>query len=69
MRKERANAVQLADMIASRIGVSGVEVAVRKDHAYGWLPTIIAAPSDLIGFQRRADELAHRLRASFELCE
>jgi hypothetical protein len=54
-------------MIASKIGANGVEVSVRKDHAYGWQPTIIAAPSDLIGFQRRADEIAHRLRVRFDL--
>jgi hypothetical protein len=67
MRKERVTATQLADMIASKIGASGVEVAVRKDHAYGWQPTIVAAPSDVIGFQRRADEIAHRLRVRFDL--
>jgi hypothetical protein len=67
MRKERVSATQLADMIASKIGASGVEVSVRKDHAYGWQPTIVAAPSNLIGFQRRADEIAHRLRVRFDL--
>jgi hypothetical protein len=63
MRKEPVSATQLADMI----GASGVEVSVRKDHAYGWQPTIVAAPCDLIGFQRRADEIAHRLRVRFDL--
>jgi hypothetical protein len=67
MRKERVNAAQLADLIASQIGASGVEVSVRKDHAYGWQPTIIAAPSDPIGFQHRAEEIAHRLRVRFDL--
>lgn len=67
MRKERINARQLAEMITGQIGASGVEVAVRKDHAYGWQPTIVAAPSDVIGFQRRADEIAHRLRVRFDL--
>ena len=67
MPKEPVSATQLADMINSQIGVRGVEVSVRKDHAYGWQPTILAAPSDVIGFQRRADEIAHRLRFSFDL--
>jgi len=67
MRKERVSATQLADMITRQIGANGVQVSVRKDHAYGWQPTIVAAPSDLIGFQRRADDIAHRLRVSFEL--
>jgi len=56
MRKERVSATRLADMINSQIGARGVEVSVRKDHAYGWQPTILAAPSNVSGFQRRADE-------------
>jgi hypothetical protein len=55
MVKERCSAEQLADMIAQKINVAGVEVAVRRDHAYGFVPTVISAPSDQIGFQRRAD--------------
>ena len=46
MRKERVSATQLVDMITSQIGASGVEVSVRKDHAYGWQPTILAAPNE-----------------------
>ena len=38
MRKERVSATQLADMINSQIGARGVEVSVRRDHAYGWQP-------------------------------
>ena len=67
MRKEQVSATQLADLIASQIGATGVEVSVRRDHAYGWQPTIGAAPSDVIGFQRRADEIAHQLRVRFDL--
>jgi hypothetical protein len=53
-------------MIAEKINVAGVEVAVRRDHAYGFVPTVISAPSDQIGFQRRADKIAHVLRTRFE---
>jgi hypothetical protein len=67
MAKERCSAEQLADMITQKINVAGVEVSVRRDHAYGWVPTVVSAPSDQIGFQRRADEIAHVLRARFEL--
>ena len=35
MMKELKNAQQLSDMIVSALGVSEVEVTVRKDHAYG----------------------------------
>jgi hypothetical protein len=67
MAKERCSAEQLADMITQKINVAGVEVSVRRDHAYGFVPTVVSAPSDQIGFQRRADEIAHVLRTRFEL--
>lgn len=69
MVKERMTARSLAEMITAKIGVFGLEIAVRKDHAYGWQPNVVAAPGDLIGFQRRAEEIAHRLRMQFDLCD
>ncbi len=66
MVKERCSAEQLADMITQKINVTGARVAVRRDHAYGFAPTVISAP-DQIGFPRRADEIAHVLRTRFEL--
>ena len=38
MLKERVGAEQLVDMIARKINVAGVEIAVREDHAFGWAP-------------------------------
>ena len=67
MVKERITARSLADMITAKIGVSGLEIVVRKDHAYGWQPSVIAAPGNPIGFQRRAEEIANRLRLQFDL--
>ena len=69
MVKERATAQQLADKITAKIGISGLEIVVREDHAYGWQPTVVAAPGDLIGYQRRAEEVANRLRFQFDLRE
>jgi hypothetical protein len=69
MLKERVGAQQLADMIAQKINVAGVEIAVRKDHAFGWTPTILSAPAGAIGFQRRAEEIARYLRVQFDLRE
>ena len=54
-------------MIVEKTNVTGVDIAVRRDHAYGFVPTVISAPSHQIGFQRRADEIAHVLRTRFEL--
>jgi hypothetical protein len=69
MLKERASGAQLADMITQRIGVAGLEVVVREDHAFGWQPSVTAAPGDLIGYQRLAEEIARRLRIQFDLIE
>ena len=67
MFKERVTAKHLAEMIAQRIGAVGLDVIVRRDHAYGWQPNVISAPGDLIGYQRRAEEIAERLRFQFDL--
>ena len=67
MVKEHVSSTKLADMITAKIGVVGLEVVVRKDHAFGWQPSVAAAPGDLIGYQRRAEEIANRLRMQFDL--
>lgn len=69
MTKELRTAQQLSDMIVSALGVSEVEVSVRKDHAYGWQPTVVSCPGDSIGFQRRVEEIAKRLQLQFDLRE
>jgi hypothetical protein len=69
MVKEFRTAEQLSDMIASALAVKGVNVQVRKDHAYGWQPIVVASPGDLIGYQRRVEEIANRLRLQFSLRE
>jgi hypothetical protein len=69
MPKTRKTAQELADLIAAQIGVGGLLVGVRKDHAYGWQPMIEYAPGNQLGFQRRADEIADLLRQEYELRE
>jgi hypothetical protein len=69
MAKELKTAEQLSAMIVSALGVKEVYGSVRKDHAYGWQPTVVSSPGDSIGFQRRVDEIAHRLRFQFGLRE
>jgi hypothetical protein len=67
MSKEYVSATQLAEMITGKIGAAGLEIVVRGDHAFGWQPSVTAAPGDLIGCRRRAEEIAHRLRVQFDL--
>ena len=69
MAKELRTAQQLSDMIVATLGVSEIEIRVRKDHAYGWQPTVVSSPGDSIGYQRRVDEIANRLRLQFDLQE
>jgi hypothetical protein len=69
MAKELRTAEQLSDMIVAALGISEITVRVRKDHAYGWQPTVVSCPGDSIGFQRRVEEIAHRLRFQFDLRE
>jgi hypothetical protein len=69
MAKELRTADQLSDMIVSALGVKGLDIQVRKDHAYGWQPTVVSSPGDLIGYQRRVEEIANRLRFPFALRE
>ncbi len=69
MARERRTAQELADMIVEKIGVRELSIRVRKDHAYGWEPTVEEAPGDLIGYQRRAEEIANRLRMQYDLRE
>jgi hypothetical protein len=67
MTKQLRTAEQLSDLIVSSLGVKDIEIQVRQDHAYGWQPTVVASPGDLIGYQRRVEEIANRLRFQFVL--
>jgi hypothetical protein len=67
MAKELRTAEQLSDMIVSSLGMKEIEIQVRQDHAYGWQPTVVTSPGDLIGYQRRVEEIANRLRFQFAL--
>jgi hypothetical protein len=69
MAKELRTAEELSDLIVSSLGVREIEIQIRKDRAYGWQPTVVASPGDLISCQRRVEEIAKRLRVQFALRE
>jgi hypothetical protein len=69
MGKTRKTARELAELVQQRLGVNELAVGVRKDHAFGWQPMIEYAPGNQLGFQRRADEIAEKLREEYELAE
>jgi hypothetical protein len=69
MPKVFRTAKELSDMIVSSLGLRETEIQIRKDHAYGWQPTVVACPEDLIGYQRQVEEIANQLRVQFALRE
>jgi hypothetical protein len=66
MAKKLWTAEQLSDMIVS---ASAVRCDVQVRNVYGWRPIVVASPGDLIGYQRRVEEIASRLRLQFSLRE
>jgi hypothetical protein len=69
MQKEKKTAQELADMIGQRLNIGGVFIAVHKDPAYGWHPTIMTRPVDAINCQTLVEEIAKDLRTKYELKE
>jgi len=67
MAKQTKSAEELANLITDKVGVRELYVRVRRDHAYGWEPTVEDAPGDLIGYQRRVEEIASHLRMRYDL--
>ena len=67
MAKETKTTKELAAWIAEEIGVSADAVKVYADPAVGWHATVIAAPGQAAGLQRRADLAASELRALYDL--
>ncbi|MCG2645584.1 MULTISPECIES: hypothetical protein [Bradyrhizobium] len=67
MAKELKSARELSKLINEIVGVTGLEVAIRRDHADGWQPTVLNAPGNPIGFQRRVEEIARRMRLQYDL--
>jgi hypothetical protein len=67
MCKQQRTARELADLIVAKIGINELYIRVRRDHAYGWEPTVEDSPGDKIFFQRRAEEIANRLRMDYDL--
>jgi hypothetical protein len=67
MAKGTRTTKELAAWIAVEIGVGEDAVKVDADPAMGWHATVIAAPGQAAGLQRRADLAASELRALFDL--
>jgi hypothetical protein len=67
MDKEKKTARELADMIAARVGVGGVQIAVHKSPIYGWDANIVVVPSQAIAANQMVQQIAAELRALYDL--
>jgi len=52
MAKQRKTARELADIIAARLCVGGIQIAVHKSPVYGWDANIITVPSQAVNASR-----------------
>lgn len=67
MTKELRSETQLIELITTELGQKDIIVNIRRDHCDGWRPFVTAPPMTSLGLQRRAEEIAARLRAKFDL--
>jgi hypothetical protein len=67
MAKEKKTAQELADMIAARIGVGGIQIAVHKSPIYGWDANIVTVPSQAVAANQMVQQIAEELRALYDL--
>jgi hypothetical protein len=67
MNKERKSASELARLVADRMGMAGVTIAVHSDPVYGWHPTALTIPADAIEAQHAAERAAEELRPLYDL--
>jgi hypothetical protein len=69
MAKEKKTARELADMIAGRVGVGGVQIAVHKSPIYGWDANIIVVPAQAINAHAMVQQIVAELRELYDLKE
>jgi hypothetical protein len=56
-------------MLAARIGVDGIQIAVHKSPMYGWDANIITVPSQAINAHAMLQQIVAELRERYDLKE
>jgi hypothetical protein len=69
MAKERKTKQELADMIAARINVGGVNVVVFKVPQLGWDANLITAPIQASNAATMVQQIAAELRTQYDLVD
>jgi hypothetical protein len=59
----------LADIIAARVGVGGVQIAVFRSPVYGWDANIITAPALAVNAHVVVQQVVAELRELYDLKE
>jgi hypothetical protein len=71
MAKQRKTAHELKDIVAARLGIGDVLIAVHKDRIDGWRATVVTTlqPTNRKQYQASVDQIVAELRSEYELTE
>ena len=71
MAKQSKTARELKDIVAARLGVGDMFLAVNKDRIDGWRATVVTTlqPTNRKQYQASVDQIVAELRNEYELTE
>ena len=71
MAKQSKTARELRDIVAARLGVGDVLIAVYKDRTDGWHATVLTTlqPTNRKHYQASVDQIVVELRKEYDLAE
>lgn len=69
MQKGKKTRSELSKLIAARLGVSGTQVAIHKNEAFGWDATLIVVPTKVADAYVLLQAVVDELRGQYSLKE
>jgi hypothetical protein len=67
MGVQEKTARELADIVAAKLNLGGVFIAVHPDPAYGWHATVLTAPAQAVRCQQYVEQIVAELRPFYRL--
>jgi DNA-binding transcriptional regulator YiaG len=67
MGAQEKTATELADIVAAKVNLGGVAIAVHPDPAYGWHATVLTAPAQAVRCQQYVEQIVAELRPFYRL--
>ena len=64
---EKKTASELAEIVATRIGISAAAIKAMPDPVYGWRATVIGPRATVSKYQPQADRIRDELCTLYEL--